>query len=102
MASRLNLQTELETILGTRNVYFQPPESKKLQYDCIVYNRSNIDTKQADNYNYLSKDGYEVTLIYRDPDNELPHAMLRHFKYCRHVKHLVVDNLYHDVFRIYY
>lgn len=102
MASRLNLQTELETILGTRNVYFQPPESKKLQYDCIVYNRSNIDTKQADNYNYISKDKYEVTLIYRDPDNVLPHNILSRFQYCKHIKHFVVDNLYHDVFGIYY
>lgn len=102
MASRLDLQTELETILGSRNVYFQPPESKKLVYDCIVYNRSNIESKQANNYNYLSKDRYEITYIYKNPDSELPQTILDHFKYCTHVRHFVIDNLYHDVFGIYY
>ena len=42
MDSRPNLQTMLEQILGSRNVYFQPPESLKLNYPAIVYKRSNI------------------------------------------------------------
>ena len=41
MASRLNLQDKLEEVLGSKQVYFQPPESLKLKYPCIVYSRSN-------------------------------------------------------------
>ena len=102
MASRLNLQSEFETLLGNRNVYFQPPESKKLKYDCIVYHRSNLETKKADNKNYIITDRYEVMLIYKDPDSNLPRQILEHFKYCTHSRHYVADNLYHDVFNIYY
>lgn len=102
MASRLQLQTELEELLGTRNVYFQPPESKKLQYDCIVYHRSNINTNKADNRNYILTDRYDVTIIYRNPDNDLPKRMLERFRYCTHSNFFTADNLYHDVFTLYY
>ena len=52
MDSRPNLQTKLEQILGSRNVYFQPPESIKLNYPAIVYKRSNIQNTFADNEVY--------------------------------------------------
>ena len=29
--------------------YFQPPPNTKMQYDCIVYERSRMDTDFADN-----------------------------------------------------
>lgn len=102
MASRLKLQSELEELLGSRNVYFQPPESKKLQYDCIVYHRSKIDTRKADNRSYTMLDRYDLTLIYRNPDSELPKKILEHFQYCSHTSFFTVDNLNHDVFTLYY
>ena len=102
MASRLELQIELETLLDSKNVYYQPPESKKLEYDAIVYSRSSIDSKKADDKNYLNTNRYDVTFIYRDPDSEIPHAILNNFKYCSHNKHFASDNLYHDVFTIFY
>lgn len=37
MASRLDLQTFLEELLESKNVYFQPPESVKMKYPAIVY-----------------------------------------------------------------
>ena len=102
MASRLELQAELEALLGSKNVYFQPPESKKLQYDCIVYSRDNIETKKADNKNYMFANRYTLTFIYRDPDSEKPKQILERFDYCRMTNHVVVDNLYHDVYSLYY
>ena len=42
MASRLNLHNELIKMLGTNNVYYQPPESIKMKYPAIVYSKSNI------------------------------------------------------------
>ena len=37
MANRLDLQALLEDLLGSRNVYYQPPESVKMNYPAIVY-----------------------------------------------------------------
>lgn len=102
MANRLQLQSDLEEVLGSRNVYFQPPESKRLTYDCIIYNRKNIDTKNADNIKYMMADCYDVIFIYRNPDNQKPKDILEKFSYCRLTTHYVKDNLYHDVFTLYY
>ena len=49
MASRLDLQTFLEEILESRNVYFQPPESVKMKYPAIVYALDDIENVHADN-----------------------------------------------------
>ena len=49
MASRLDLQTFLEELLESKNVYFQPPESVKMNYPAIVYALDDIDNVQADN-----------------------------------------------------
>lgn len=102
MGRRLKLQAELEELLGSRNVYYQPPESKKLVYDCIVYNRSNIESTKADNRNYLNNDRYDVTFMSRNPDNEIVYTILNHFQYCTHSRRFVADNIYHDVFTLYY
>ena len=102
MGSRLDLQTELETILGSRNVYFQPPESIKLSYDCIVYNRKDIWNRHADNRNYALEDCYELTVIYRNPDSDLTHTILEHFQYASFTRHFASDNLNHDIITIYY
>ena len=102
MGHRLNLQTEFETLLGNRNVYFQPPESKKLVYDCIIYRKVDIASNYANNMNYKNDNHYEVTLIYRDPDSTLPEELLRHFQYCRTKSYFVKDNLHHNVFDLFY
>ena len=48
MASRLELQTKFENILGSRNVYFQPPASVQMRYPAIVYSRKNIEIRNED------------------------------------------------------
>lgn len=101
MGRRIELQTILEDILGSENVYFQPPENLKMKYDCIIYERSRIDADHADNVPYKLHDRYQVTAIYRNPDSELIHkiAML---PMCSHERHFTADNLNHDVFNLYY
>ena len=42
MGTRLELQSKLEEILGSRQVYYQPPETVKMEYPAIVY-RQNSD-----------------------------------------------------------
>lgn len=102
MARRLMLQSELETLLGSEEVNFQPPESIKLKYPCIIYNRDAGDILRADDSVYRHLHGYTVTTISRDPDNTIADDILRHFKYCYYVRRFVVDNLYHDILKLYY
>lgn len=101
MASRPNLQKELETLLGSKNVYYQPPASVIMQYDAIVYSRSNIENTYANNNVYKQDDAYEVIAIYEDPDSDLPRKISKLPK-CRFVRHYTADNLNHDVFELYY
>lgn len=100
MASRLNLQTKLEEILGSRNVYYQPPASVKMKYPAIVYTRKNIETRFANNVVYMQSSSYEVVLIDKNPDSEFVDKILR-IPYCSYDRHYTSDNLNHDVFTIY-
>lgn len=101
MANRLNLHEELCEILGSRNVYFQPPASIRMKYPAIVYKRTRPNTKHANDKLYLSKQGYQVTVIDEDPDSEIVEKMIE-FPMSSFNNHFVVDNLNHDVFSIYY
>lgn len=101
MASRLDLHELLCSVLGTRNVYFQPPESVKMQYPCIVYKRSSVNTRFADNELYMRKKRYTVTVIDKNPDSEIPDKVAS-IPMCAFDRHFTSDNLNHDVFSIYY
>ena len=65
---RLELHEILCTILGSRNVYFQPPESIKMNYPAIVYGLDDIDNQYANDGVYLSHRRYSVTVIDKNPD----------------------------------
>lgn len=101
MASRLELHEKLVSVLGTRYVYFQPPESVKMKYPAIVYERSDIPNKFANDDVYLQTIKYKVTVVDRDPDSEVVERISK-FKTARFEKHYVVDGLNHDTFTIYY
>lgn len=102
MDRRLQLHEELCSILGSRHAYFQPPESVKLSYPCIIYGRNNADTKHADNVPYLYRKQYELTIITKDPDDPLVDAVATHFQSIRFNRHYTADNLNHDVFLLYW
>ena len=101
MGQRLDLQTLLEGILGSRNVYFQPPANVQMLYPCIVYHRDTAVTKFADNKPYRYTKRYMVTIIDRDPDSEIPNkvAALPRSVFNRF---FTADNLNHDVFNVYF
>ena len=102
MDRRLILHSKLEAISGVEKVYYQPPESIKLKYPCIVYNLRNIDMTYADNLNYRAERGYDITLIHQDPDTPIIDRMIDALPTCRFDRHYVVDNLYHDSFVLYF
>lgn len=101
MATRLSLQTLLETLLGSRNVYFDPPATKKLSYPCIIYTFGKEDKKRADNILYNHTQAYDIIYVDNNPDSTFP-DVLRGLPYCAFDRHYTADNLHHFVFTIYF
>lgn len=101
MADRLDLQTMLEKLLGSQNVYYQPPESIKMSYPAIVYSRENIENEHADDNVYMQKCFYKVTVIDDDPDSKIVSKVSK-LPACRFNRHYTSDNLNHDTFILYY
>jgi hypothetical protein len=102
MASRLELHEELCELLGSRNVYFQPPESIIMKYRCIRYSKSNPNLKHANNKVYSNINKYEGVVIDADPDCEIPNELLNHFEMCSLGKPYTSNNLNHFPFTLYY
>lgn len=101
MADRLELHSVLQELLGSSNVYYQPPESIKMQYDAIRYSKKTIDSKYANDRKYSMIDCYEIIVISRLPDNPVIKRLLS-LPYCSYDRHYVADNLHHDVLTIYW
>ena len=101
MADRLELHSVFQELLGSSNVYYQPPESIKMQYDAIRYSKKTIDSKYANNRKYSMTDCYEVIVISRLPDNPVIKKLLS-LPYCSYDRHYIADNLHHDVLIIYW
>ena len=101
MSDRLELQTRLEEILASRNCYFQPPASVRMNYPAIVYSLSSLDDLRADDGRYRSLKQYEVILIDKDPDSELFNKILE-LPYCSFSRFYTADNLNHWVFNLYH
>ncbi len=102
---RRELHSILEDILERngleKNVYFQPPETLKMNYPCIVYHRQYLTGTPADNQKYLIDRQYRIIYIDRSPISDVIDSLLS-LKYCRYMSHSVVDGLNQDAFEIYY
>ena len=101
MGSRLELQTLLESVLGSRNVYYQPPASVRMNYPAIVYFRSDIENDFANDSAYIQSLAYEVIVIDEDPDSNIV-MRVSQLPMCRYNRHYTSDNLNHDVFTLYF
>ncbi len=99
--NRLELQTLLEELLGSRNVYFQPPQNVKLRFPCIIYDFAKFQTTKADNKDYLRSKRYDVLLIHNDPDNDMVEK-LEDLDYCDLDRSYKSDNLYHYAFTLFF
>ena len=96
---RFELHDILLTIAG--HAYFQPPESMKLNYPCIVYERSSGDSRFADNHPYIYKTRYKISVIDADPDSDIVRKVAR-LPLCTHDTHYTKDNFNYDIFNLYY
>lgn len=101
MGTRLDLHALLKSILGTDKVYFQPPPSLKMDYPCIVYKRDSAETIFAGDKPYGYTDRYQVTVIDRNPDSEIP-AKVAKLPMCIFDRFYTADNLNHDVFKLFF
>lgn len=100
-ADRPDLGVFLREKTGIPKTYFNPPESIRMEYPCIVYERDDIEPKYADNLVYGLHYRYQITVIDRDVDSEYVEKVAL-LPQCRFVRHFIVDNLSHDIFTIYY
>ena len=100
MSRRVQLHRKLESVLGTRNVYFQPPTGLKLNFPCIVYHLDMAHDMHADNKIYRRLYRYSLTYITKDPDDPKRDA-IDDLQYCAFNRFFVSDNLNHFVYTIY-
>lgn len=98
---QLQIQSLLEGVLGTGNVYFQPPPNVKMQYPAIVYKRDLADTQFASNRPYRRTLRYSVTLISQDPNLEV-YDKIANLPMSSYERFFTAGNLNHDVFNIYF
>lgn len=101
MNRRLELHEVLCDILGSRNVYYQPPETLKMNYPSIVYSRNDIENEYGDNLAYVQNHAYSLILIDKNPDSSFVDKLAK-LPMCRFVRNYKSDNLNHDVFLIYF
>lgn len=101
---RRKLQTELETILGSKHVYFQPPPNTAIKYPCFIYERYTPFTMNADDTVYRIIGHYSITYI----DSNVERAMAMQTKILSTFQHISIernyisDNMNHDIYNLYY
>ena len=100
-SNRESLHDLLVELLGSPNVYFDPPENLKMKYPAIVYHRNKISHKCADDVPYIKTVSYTVTVIDDDPDSEIVEK-ISELPSCEHSTNFTLDGMNHDVFIINY
>ena len=98
---RQELHAKMVALLGSKYVYFQPPQNVQLHYPAIIYRREQIDNTSANNDIYMQKIRYEVVVVDSDPTSEIVEKMSK-FEHARHTNTYASDGMNHDVFKITY
>lgn len=97
--TRLGLHDALKAIVP--NVYYNPPETVKMKYPCIIYSLDDDSVRYASDSRYSSMNRYKVTLIGAPVDSSYRDILLS-MQYCTFDREYIVNNLYHDIFTIFY
>lgn len=101
MAQRQQLHDILVDLLGSSNVYFQPPASLTMKYPCIIYKRDDSRVAHANNAPYNRRKRYQVTVIDRNPDSDIPDKVAD-LPLCVFDRFYAADNLNHDVYQLFF
>lgn len=96
------LHNKLKTVPGIKEVYFQPPSTKKLEYPCIIYQFEGYEDRYGNNSEYLSWPKYSVIVIDYDVESMIPRYMkaIRGNYIVSLNRFFVSDNLNHWVFSL--
>jgi hypothetical protein len=100
------LRTELQEVFeglfdSDPHVYFQPPTNIQMQYPCIIYRRDNSRNEYAGNKRYLHTKRYQVTVVDRNPDTELPDKV-EELPLCSIDRTYSTEGLNHYVFTLFF
>lgn len=101
MDKRIELHNKLKELLGSNNVYYQPPENLKMEYPAIVYCRDNVEKKYANDSGYSFSYSYTITVIDKKPDNDAINKILL-LPYSNYSRHYVSEGFNHDVITLYF
>lgn len=99
---RLELHEIFCEVLGSRNVYFQPPNGAKLNYPCIIYKRDSANAEYADDRTYIFTQQYSVTCISPKQTNDIYEKLIERLPMIRYIRGYTVDNLSHDILNLFY
>lgn len=101
MASRIDLQSKLEELLGSRNVYYNPPDNLRMQYNAIRYSLGVRQSTYADDRKYRNMNRYDLIVITRESDPEVVEKLLE-LPYCSMGTPYKADNLNHYPLTLYW
>lgn len=95
------LRAKLVEILGSENVYYNPPSNKRINYDAIRVTLDDIEQSYADNIVYARNRRYQLTYMGYLLKDEVINKLLDlpHASFDRSYKD---DNLDHYVIHIYW
>ncbi len=98
MKTRAEIQTMLEEVLGSKNVYFQAPPNTGMKYPCIVYSFRSFNVNNADNQPYLVTGRWDIHHMYKSVKNDLKETFLFDVPFCMHDRRIVSDGVYNDYY----
>lgn len=101
MATRLELQAKLEKLLGSGNVYYNPPTNLTMKYDAIRYSLSNIQSTYANDAKYSRMKRYDLVVISKESDPSVVDRILE-LPYSSFNTHYKADNLNHYSITLYW
>lgn len=100
MKTRDEIQSMLEEILGSKNVYFQPPTNTSIKYPCIVYKFVRFNVTPADNKPYLVTGRWDIHHMYKNPKNDLKEKFVFEVPFCSFDRRIVTEGVYNDYYFI--
>jgi len=102
MSNRINLQKDLEAVLGSENVYFQPPSGIRMLYPAVVYSLNRISATYAGNKIYNERKSYTLIIMDANPNSDILAIILISFTHISFDRMYIKDNLYHWVCTLFY